>query len=297
MIEYNEVSRVFICKNLWLKKIFENHFVISGNKLYKLSYNLKKARFLGKNTLLSFGGAFSNHLDALSAAGDTYGFETIGIIRGEELIDKIGENPTLNRAQKRGMHLEFVSREEYKKRDDETYVEELKSKFGDFYLIPEGGTNELAVKGCEEMLAAADEDYDLICCPVGTGGSIAGIINASRPQQRVLGFSALKGDFLKDNISKFAKKDNWELITDYTFGGYAKINCELISFINDFKKKYDIPLDPIYTGKVMYGIMDMMEKGEIDGDTKVLAIHTGGLQGIEGMNIKLKKKGLPQIDI
>ena len=136
-------------------------------------------------------------------------------------------------------------------------------------------------------------NYDYVCCPVGTGGTISGIINASQKHQEIIGFSALKGDFLKEDISKFVTKNNWSINTDYHFGGYAKINAELITFINKFKTKYNIPLDPIYTGKMLYGINDLIIKGYFKPNSKILAIHTGGLQGIEGINQKLRQKKLP----
>jgi 1-aminocyclopropane-1-carboxylate deaminase len=163
-------------------------------------------------------------------------------------------------------------------------------------MLPEGGTNALAVKGCEEILKKEDSIYDFICCAVGTGGTISGIINSAQNQQKVLGFPALKGDFIRNDIRKFAQQKNWDIITDYHFGGYGKINADLISFINRFKAKYSIPLDPIYTGKMMYGILDLMAKDFFPKESKILAIHTGGLQGIEGMNIRLKQKNLPLID-
>ena len=171
----------------------------------------------------------------------------------------------------------------------------LKKEFEDFYIVPEGGTNQLAVKGCEEILNEADTTFDYICCAVGTGGTISGIINASKAHQEILGFPALKGDFLSTNISKFVSKDNWELITDYHFGGYAKVNSELIDFINQFKKEHNIPLDPVYTGKLMFGVIKMIEENYFKQKTKILVIHTGGLQGISGMNKRLKEKKLPLI--
>jgi len=162
-------------------------------------------------------------------------------------------------------------------------------------MIPEGGTNELAVKGCEEIFIEEDKTFDIICCPVGTGGTISGLINASEPHQKILGFPALKGDFLQKEIGKFTAKSNWELVTDYHFGGYAKINSTLVEFINRFKQEYNIPLDPIYTGKMMFGIFDLIKKGYFKKGAKILAIHTGCLQGIDVMNIKLKQKNLPLI--
>ena len=154
----------------------------------------------------------------------------------------------------------------------------------------------MAVKGCEEILTNSDQNFDYICCAVGTGGTISGLINSALPHQKILGFPALKGDFLKDDIRKFAEQDNWELIADYHFGGYAKINAELVTFINQFKAKYNVPLDPVYTGKMMFGILDLKERGFFNKDAKILAIHTGGLQGVKGMNSVLRQKGLPLLD-
>jgi len=164
-----------------------------------------------------------------------------------------------------------------------------------FYVIPEGGTNGLAVKGCEEILTETDKKFDFVCASVGTGGTISGLINSSNPNQKILGFSALKGSFLQEDISKFANYENWELITDYHFGGYAKIKPELITFINQFKTQNNIPLDPIYTGKMLFGILDLIKKDYFPKGTRILAIHTGGLQGIAGMNAILKQKELPLI--
>ncbi len=282
-------------KCLTIKREDLIHSVVSGNKFRKLKYNLIQAKKENKITLLTFGGAYSNHIMATAAAGKLEGFKTIGVIRGEELFNKIENNPTLSYAKSCGMQFKFISRNDFKHKNDIKFIEALKQEFGDFYLIPEGGTNKLAIKGCEEILTEADKDFDYICVPVGTGGTIAGIINSAKPSQQVLGFSALKGDFLKEDISKFAKQDNWQLITDYHFGGYAKINMELITFINTFKNVHGIPLDPVYTGKMMFGIIDMINKGVFKKNAKILAIHTGGLQGIQGMNIRLKQKQLPLI--
>lgn len=273
------------------------HPFVSGNKYRKLKYNLAKAKTMGCKVLLSFGGAYSNHIAAVASAGEMYGFGTIGIIRGDELAFENELNPTLAFAVKCGMQLKYVTREAYRGKTSLDFMETLKSEFGDFYFIPEGGTNDLAVKGCEEILDLKDEAYDYICCSVGTGGTIAGLINASASHQKVLGFPALKGDFLQEDIRKFAVRDNWELKTNYHFGGYGKIKPELITFINRFNKAYHIPLDPIYTGKMMFGIFDLIDKGFFPKDSKLLAIHTGGLQGIHGVNALLRRKNLTLIDI
>lgn len=277
---------------LFIKREDLIHPFISGNKYRKLKYNLFEAKRLKKDTVLTFGGAFSNHIAATAYAGKVSGFNTIGVIRGEELGSKIDTNPTLRFAKENGMKFYFVSREYYREKDSEGFQNDLKNQFGDlFYLIPEGGTNDLAVKGCEEILNEGDKQFDIICNCVGTGGTISGLINASEKHQKIMGFPALKGDFLNNEIRKFAKTENWGLVNDYHFGGYAKINDELVTFINDFKLEYDIQLDPIYTGKMLFGIFDLIKKGAFKPNTKILTIHSGGLQGISGMNQRLKSKG------
>lgn len=268
---------------------------ISGNKFRKLKYNIAQAKHEGKDKLLTFGGAFSNHIAASAAAGKEYGFATIGIIRGEELVDKVGENPTLSFARDCGMELKFVSREDYKYKSDPAFIERLREAYGNFYLVPEGGTNELAVKGCEEILDAADAGFTYIACAVGTGGTIAGIAKSVQPGQKVMGFPALKGKGLQHDIAAMAPNDNWELITDYHFGGYGKVSEELIAFINGFFEKTGIPLDPVYTGKMVFGVIDLVKKGYFPENSNILLIHTGGLQGIAGMNKELVRKKLPVI--
>lgn len=280
---------------LFLKREDLVHPFISGNKYRKLKYNIEEAKRLDLQTLLTFGGAFSNHLAAVAYAGHKFGLKTIGVVRGDELSGEL-TSPTLVFCKNHGMVFKFVSREVYRNKTSHRFLNDLEKEFHDFYLISEGGTNTLAVKGCEEILTKKDAYFDYICVPVGTGGTISGLINCSQPRQQVLGFPALKGSFLHEDISKFASKDNWKLVADYHFGGYAKINEELIRFINEFKKRQHIPLDPIYTGKMMFGIFDLIEKDFFPKGSKILAIHTGGLQGIAGMNIKLKQKGFPLIE-
>ncbi|WP_394853509.1 1-aminocyclopropane-1-carboxylate deaminase/D-cysteine desulfhydrase [Flavobacterium capsici] len=282
--------------SLFIKREDLLHPYISGNKFRKLKFNILEAKRNNKDTLLTFGGAFSNHILAVAAAGKENNFKTIGVIRGDELASKINQNPTLKKAQEFGMIFEFVSREIYRNKENDSFHFDLKNKYGDFYLIPEGGTNEFAVRGCEEILTSDDDSFDFICCSVGTGGTISGIINCSKPCQKVLGFPALKGDFLQEDIRKFANGNNWEIISDYHFGGYAKVNNELVDFINDFNEKYKVPLDPIYTGKMVYGVLDLIKNDFFPKNSKILLIHTGGLQGIKGMNLILKNKKLTQIN-
>ena len=282
---------------LFMKREDLIHDKISGNKYRKLKYNVREAKNLGFKKLLSFGGAYSNHIAAVAANGKEFGFQTIGVIRGDELFGKENENPTLKYASSCGMQFKFVSRRDYRHKTNEKFIKNLKEEFGKFYLIPEGGTNDLAVRGCEEILNETDKNYNIICCAVGTGGTISGLINCSELSQQVLGFPALKGDFLKHEIIKFANKSNWQLILGYHFGGYAKVDKDLIDFINVFKQETGIPLDPIYTGKMMFGVFDLIKKGYFKKGSKILAIHSGGLQGIEGMNKVLTKKDLPLISL
>lgn len=282
---------------LCLKREDTIHPFISGNKYRKLKYNLIEAKNQDKSTLLTFGGAFSNHIAATAFAGFEQGIPTIGVIRGEELTDKWQSNPTLKLAYEHGMQFHFVSRSEYRLKNEPSFLQNLKARHGDFYLLPEGGTNTLAVKGCVEILTESDAQFDYICSAVGTGGTMAGLINASRAHQTVLGFPALKGDFLTHEIQKYSHNGQWRLIMDYHFGGYAKLNAELVEFINLFKQKTGIPLDPIYTGKMLFGIFDLIKQDFFTPGTQILAIHTGGLQGIKGMNLVLKKKNLPLLDV
>jgi 1-aminocyclopropane-1-carboxylate deaminase len=297
-IHFSEIENSGIF--LFIKREDELHPFISGNKYRKLKYNLAEAAKQQKSTLLTFGGAYSNHIAATAAAGFSYNLKTIGIIRGDELANNLAEtiqnNPTLKFASEHNMQFEFVSRASYREKTTREFIKKLQEKFGDFYLVPEGGTNNFAVKGCEEILTEEDTKYDVICSAVGTGGTISGIINSLKNHQKAIGFPALKGDFLQPEIKKYIlKSENWSLNTNYHFGGYAKVSEELITFINKFKSETKIPVDPVYTGKMMFGIVDLIKSDFFEKGTKILAIHTGGLQGIEGMNLLLKKKNLAQI--
>ena len=283
--------------SLYIKREDLIHPFISGNKYRKLKYNLITAAEENYDTLLTFGGAFSNHIAATAYAGKKNGFKTIGVIRGEELIEKWKDNPTLLLAHEHGMQFKFVTRSNYRDKEKPFFIEKLKQEFGAFYMLQEGGTNHTAIRGCQEILTSGDSAFNIVCSSVGTGGTIAGIINSSFANQHVLGFPALKGDFLKEDIRKFASKENWKLQTNYHFGGYAKCTSDLIHFMNDFTASTQIPLDPIYTGKMIYGILDMVKNDFFKPHTNILAVHTGGLQGIKGMNIILKKKNLPLITI
>lgn len=264
---------------LEIKRLDLIHPHISGNKFYKLKYNLIEAQRLGFKRVLSFGGAYSNHIAATAYAAQLFGFQSIGVIRGEELSQR-ALNPTLLTAQQHGMHLHFVSRENYKKKQDIKFLNQLRVLYPDCYIIPEGGSNALALQGTSEILSVHDQNqYDVICCAVGTGGTIAGLIEASHTAQSVLGFSALKGNFLTETVQDYTQKTNWRITDDYCFGGYAKVSTELLNFIQDFEYKNQIPLEAIYTGKMLYGIFDLLKHDYFPKNSRILVIHSGGLQG------------------
>jgi 1-aminocyclopropane-1-carboxylate deaminase len=287
---YNDKQRHI---SIDIKREDKIHPKISGNKFRKLKYNIKQAIKEDYKCILTYGGAFSNHIAATAAATNLKDIRSIGIIRGEEIESKLAQspdhNPTLAFAKSQGMEFHFISREDYKNKDEISEIEKLKQKYGEFYRIPEGGTNELAVKGCEEILNENDKAYDVITCCVGTGGTLAGIINSSKPHQEVIGFSSLKGHN-HNEINQFIKQDNFKIIEDIEFGGYAKSNRKLIEFINSFYRCTSIKLDPIYTGKMMFKLFEMINNNSIANNTKILAIHSGGLQGIQAFNYLQKSK-------
>lgn len=284
--------------SLYIKRDDLLHPLISGNKYRKLKYNIEYALLHGYSTLLTFGGAYSNHILAVAAAAHENGLKSIGVIRGEELIEKIDYNPTLYKAKQLGMSFDFVSRENYRNKTSIDFVDYLKNKFDNFYLIPEGGTNELAIIGTQEIVSEENDFYDYIVCAVGTGGTISGIIKSSSINQKIIGISSLRNSELNADIFNFVNNEvltNWSVNFDFTFGGYGKVKPELISFINAFYKQYKIPLDPVYTGKMMCGVVELIKQNYFKPNTKILTIHTGGLQGVEGMNQLLKSKNEAQI--
>ena len=290
-----KVRTDFICelrqKKLWLRREDLIKEEIKGNKFRKLKYNLIEAKKINSKAILTFGGAFSNHLYATALSGHINSIKTYGIVRGNEWKEKFKDSPTLVNCINYGMKLIFVSRDTFKKKNDCEFWSIINLNPSNFYIIPEGGTNELAVKGCSEMLKKNDKIYDVLCCPVGTGGTIRGLINSSTINQKIIGFSVLNNN-LKLDISRHTDNKRWELNNKYTFGGYAKSNTDLISFINNFRKRFDVQLDPIYTGKMLYGIFDLITKNKWHWGRNILIFHTGGKQGIEGFNKRQIKKGL-----
>ncbi len=274
--------------NLYLKREDLILSEISGNKWYKLKYNLIEAENNGIKQILTFGGAYSNHIFSTAAACNLFGFESIGIIRGEEHLPL---NPTLSFAVENGMKLFYLDRSVYRDKYNEILLNKLKNKFGDFYLVPEGGSNSFAVKGCSEIIKSIAIPFDYICTPCGTGGTLAGIVVGLNNESSALGFSVLKGSsFLNTEVERLIlnhngkRYNNWSINFDYHFGGYAKYNFELINFINTFYENHKIKLEPIYTGKMLYGIYDLIKNDFFKKGQTIIAIHTGGLQGLKGIN-------------
>jgi 1-aminocyclopropane-1-carboxylate deaminase len=260
---------------VFVKRDDLTHEHVSGNKFRKLKYNLIEAKNLGFKKILTFGGAFSNHIAAVAEAGFLFGFETLGIIRGDELNET--SSPTLKFANQKGMRFNFVSREAYRNKAD------LAANFSsEYFVIPEGGSNHLALKGVSELL---DEQQhpDYICAAVGTGGTMAGLLGNENYKGEVLGFAVLKnGDFLKDDISVFLEKnfpENAELVTRFHFGGYAKYNDELLDFVKLFEFKHGFRLEQVYTGKMFFGLYQKIKEGYFKKGTRIMLLHTGGLQG------------------
>jgi len=267
---------------LFLKRDDLLHPLVSGNKWRKLKYNLLEARKLGFETLLSYGGAYSNHIHALAAAGRLLGFRTIGIIRGEDPGDRA--STTLRFAREQGMELQFISREAYRGKSDAAFREALSARYGPFYELPEGGTNAFALPGVAEGVAEISRQLgaspDYLCVAAGTGGTLAGLVAGASPATQVLGFSVLKGGtFLSAEVSCLTGTDQFRLFPDYHFGGYARTTPELLAFIRGFEARTGVRLEQVYTGKMLYGLYDLAKKGIFAPGSTVVALHTGGLQG------------------
>lgn len=265
-----------------LLRLDQIHPEVSGNKFFKLKYNLEEAKKQGKSTILTFGGAYSNHIFATASAAKTTGLKAIGVIRGEDLDQ---ENPTLIHARAKGMRLHFFSREAYRSKNSQQFIHQLREHFGDFYLVPEGGTNSLAIRGTAEILQEKHLEFTHICTPIGTGGTFAGLALSIHLHQTLLGFSSLKGEFIKEEIrqllkgSEISPKGKMEIFTQFHLGGYAKYTGELIDFIRWFYEKFGIILDPVYTGKMVFGFWELLQINHFPAGSKILLIHTGGLQG------------------
>ncbi len=265
---------------------------LSGNKLYKLFFNLRAAREQKFNRLLSFGGAYSNHLHALAAAGKRYGFRTVGVVRGERPAQL---SPTLSDAEAWGMQLIFISRANYRNKSEPELIADLRDRFGEFYLIPEGGANEAGARGMQLLGQALEQqlkgDYTAVCMACGTGTSLAGLAAGIDTVRSAIGFSMLKGEgSLGGDISAMYRQlrasdltENWRLISGFHAGGYGKKHPEYLSqFWQEFERKTGIPLDPVYTVKMLWGVSYLAQQGYWPRGSRIVAIHSGGLQGRRG---------------
>ncbi|MBD2414893.1 1-aminocyclopropane-1-carboxylate deaminase [Nostoc calcicola FACHB-389] len=290
--------------NLSVLRLDVMHPWVNGNKWFKLKYNLLEAKQKNFTRLLTFGGAYSNHIYATAAVGNLLGFHTIGLIRGEE---KLPLNPTLSFAVQQGMELVYLSRQMYRQRNTTALDEYLRQRFGEVFIIPEGGNNLNGVRGCTEIISeampTADYAFDYICLACGTATTLAGIALSLHQGQKAIAFPVLKnGAFLGEEIenlltnylasglpSPYTSPASWELMCDYHFGGYAKVNQQLLRFSQEFSSAHGVPLDYVYTAKMFYGVMDLLQQGFFGKGKSLLLVHTGGLQGNVGMEERLQK--------
>tara|TARA_B100001057_G_scaffold501048_1_gene620024 strand:- start:788 stop:1666 length:879 start_codon:yes stop_codon:yes gene_type:complete len=269
---------------LFIKREDLIHDIVSGNKWRKLNYNFKYIKEKKIKKILSFGGAYSNHLHALSWLAKKNNIKSFGLVRGCKLSI---ENPTLSFCKKNKMDLFFLDRSTYRnsKYNNPIFKKIIKSE-ENVFVIPEGGFNEFGIKGCEEIMDEVNEHYDIICCSIGSGCTSVGIIKSLKFDQSFLGFSSFKNNYqIKNIISEKVKTMNWEINSEYNFGGFGQVNDELKKFIKDFKNTYAIMLDPIYTSKLFFGLFDMISKNKLPKDSRILVLHTGGLQGLQGVNL------------
>jgi len=267
---------------LTVKRLDLIHPAVGGNKLFKLKFNILRAKREGHSKILTFGGSYSNHIAATAFYGAREGIKTIGIIR-EPYVKN--ESHTLKTAQESGMIIKMVKPDLYKQKQSSVILKQLSDEFGTFYLIPEGGSNNEGVKGCEEILDEDDKLYTHVILACGTGGTISGIINSANSTQSIIGIPVLNAEHsINDFIINHTKnndKTNFKLINNYTFGGYAKSNNELNDFVVRFSSITNIPIEKVYTGKLFYGVIDLIRKGYFSSGSNLLVIHTGGLQYIQ----------------
>ena len=264
----------------WVKRDDLIDSTISGNKWRKLKFNIKFAADNKKSGIATFGGAFSNHIAATSSAGARAGIKTVGFIRTHE-IDK--NNPTLNLAAKNGMELIAVSREQYRARHTPEFLTSLKSQYPNYHFVPEGGTNELSNLGVNELATEclADINYDVIAVPLGSGGTLKGLAK-TLPNKKLIGMACVNDERVFDEVQPYLNKASC-IYSGALFGGYAKFNNELIDFCLDFHAQTGIAIEPIYSGKMFYALCHQRDELGLTNSDNVLAIHTGGLQGIHGL--------------
>ena len=276
---------------LLIKREDLRHPQISGNKFHKLKYNLIQAREQGCATVASFGGVWSNHLHALAYAGKKRGLKTIGFIRGP-LPQPL--NAMLQDASDWGMELRSLSYSDYRRRHDSEFCQQLMLSLDNAYLIPEGGANSLAIKGCAELakeILQQQPDADYLCAACGTGATLAGLVSGANSHVQVLGYSVVKGNHaLETDIFNWLRGSTnvpWRIVHDYYCGGFGKLSRELVAFMDDWKRYSDIPLEPLYTGKMFYGLFAMICADAFPAGSTIVALHSGGLQGLRGMQEKM----------
>jgi 1-aminocyclopropane-1-carboxylate deaminase len=256
------------------------HPLVSGNKWFKLKEYIAAAQGEGKRQLLTFGGAFSNHLLATAAAAKAFDLAALGYVRGFHAREAL--SPTLADCARLGMDLRFLSRADYDRKSDPFFLQQLQETFPGAQIIPEGGNHAAGRRGAGAIAALIPEHADLVALPVGTGTTFCGIRDLLRADIRMLGFAGFKnGAYLEQEIKKnlAAPQANWDLVTEFHFGGFARHRPDLVRFMNDFYRDFSVPLDFIYTGKMMFGLFQMIAAGRIKPGSSVCAIHTGGLQG------------------
>lgn len=286
---------------LWVARLDQVDPLISGNKWFKLKYNLMQALAQGATHVVSFGGAYSNHLHALAAACYRLGLKSTAVLRGE-LISPL--NPTLSDCKAWGMSFIPVTRAQYREKTSPQFIQQLHDQLGSFYLVPEGGSNALAVKGVSEVVDTISNSmgsFDYLCCAVGSGGTLSGLVTGAKSSVKCVGYSAIKGgQYIEGDIKELLKQyqmssgglvdegaveqgGRFDIVHDYHFGGFAKVKPELLDFLKWFEHRFNIPLEHVYTAKMMYGIFDQIKLGCFDRGQRIVALHTGGLQGLRGI--------------
>ena len=263
------------------------HPVVSGNKWFKLKENIHTALSQGYDTVLTFGGAWSNHLVATAAAAQAAGLKAIGMVRG--LHADAATSATLQECRDLGMQLQPLSREDYNRKEDAVFLDSLYTQYGRSYIIPEGDNNAAGIQGSGAIAAYIPLDATLVALAIGTGTTFCGIRQRLAPQCSMLGFPVMKGgDYLLQELSaRIPQAGNWQLDSRYHFGGFARHQPGLIDFMNDFYEKYRIPLDFVYTAKMMGGLLDRILNGALPEHRHIIAIHTGGLQGNRSIKDRL----------
>ena len=275
--------------NTTLLRLDQGGGLAPGNKHFKLSANLDRARQLGVSRLVSFGGAWSNHLHALAAVGAEQGFATVGIVRGD---DGVAATAMLADARRWGMHIVNVSRTQYRDRHDPAYLNRLRARFAPCLLIPEGGANPEGARGCmaiADLLKARPHTARHILLPVGTGTTLAGLVAGLGADYDITGVAALRGAAdLEQRVGQALaslpgeSRARWRILHDAHCGGFARVDAGLRAFMLAFEAVHGIALEPVYTGKMLYAIYRRLRSGEWRSDVPLLAIHTGGLQGRRG---------------